>query len=97
MLTDEFRSGACHAGRFETSVVAAERPGAVREILRLTLPPNPTSLSKKIREGARTFREAGGDRAYFGDPAAATPEEGRATIETLAEILVTAIAEASRA
>lgn len=86
-LTDEFRSGACHAGRFEGSIVLAERPDLVREEVRRTLPPNPASLSRAIREGRRTFGEAGGPRAYFGDPAAATADEGRATIEVLGAIL----------
>ena len=31
-LGDEFRSGACHAGRFETSIVLAERPEQVRAV-----------------------------------------------------------------
>jgi creatinine amidohydrolase len=96
MLTEEFKSGACHAGRFETSIVMARRPEDVREEVRATLPPNPVSLSRKIREGVTDFRSAGGDRAYFGDPAAATAEEGASTIETLAEILVTAVREAGR-
>src|SRR3954447_11230327 len=30
-LSDEFRSGACHAGQFETSIVLAERPEVVRD------------------------------------------------------------------
>jgi len=93
MLTDEFRSGACHAGSFETSVVLARRPQEVRESMRSTLPPNPISLSRKIREGAADFRAAGGDRAYFGDPAAATVEEGELILDILAGILVTAITE----
>ncbi len=93
MLTEEFRSGACHAGQFETSIVLARRPAAVREEIRRGLPPNPLSLSRAIRDGAATFREAGGPQAYFGDPAAATAEEGRSTIETLATILATAIRE----
>src|SRR4029450_10368475 len=28
-LTDEFRSGSCHAGRYETSLVLADRPDLV--------------------------------------------------------------------
>ena len=51
--------------------------------------------SEKIREGANSFREAGGDRAYFGDPAGATAAEGESTLDTLASILVTAIREFS--
>ena len=90
-LSDEFRSGACHAGRFETSIVLAERPELVREAVMATLPPNPPSLSRAIRDGKKSFEEAGGDRAYFGFPAQATPEEGRATIDVLGAILDEAV------
>ncbi len=93
MLGEEFRSGACHAGSFETSIVMALRPEDVREPIRTVLPPNPTSLSRKIKEGVADFKEAGGDRAYFGDPAAATAGEGERTLDTLAGILVTAVTE----
>jgi creatinine amidohydrolase len=90
-LGDEFRSGACHAGQFESSIVLAERPGHVREEIRQALRPNPQSLSRAIRTGKSTFAEAGGPRAYFGDPAAATIEEGKRTIELLGEILEEAV------
>jgi creatinine amidohydrolase len=87
----EFRSGACHAGRFETSIVLAERPSLVREATMATLPANPASLSRAIRDGKRSFEEAGGARAYFGYPADATAEEGRATVEELGAILDEAV------
>jgi len=90
-LSDEFRSGACHAGQFETSIVLAERPELVRDATRTALPPNPASLSRAIRDGKRSFEEAGGARAYFGSPAQATAEEGRATIEVLGQILDEAV------
>ena len=90
-LSDEFRSGACHAGQFETSIVLAERPDLVREATRAALPPNPASLSHAIRDGRQSFEEAGGPRAYFGFPAQATAEEGRATIEVLGSILDEAV------
>jgi creatinine amidohydrolase len=90
-LTDEFKSGACHAGQFEGSIVLATRPDLVRDDVRRGLPDNPASLSDAIRSGQRTFEEAGGARAYFGYPARATVEEGRATIEILANILVEAV------
>lgn len=90
-LGDEFKSGACHAGQFETSIVLAERPELVREAMRETLPPNPASLSRAIREGKLDFNAAGGPRAYFGYPAQATAEEGRATVETLGQILGEAV------
>jgi len=86
-LGDEFRSGACHAGQFESSIVLAARADAVREDIRGGLDPNMHSLSDAIRNGVRTFAAAGGPRAYFGDPAAATKEEGERTIAVLGQIL----------
>ena len=90
-LGDEFKSGACHAGRFETSIVLTEHPTAVRENLRQSLAPNPRSLSDAIRAGKRTFEQAGGPRAYFGDPAAASAGEGSRLVETLGAILEEAV------
>lgn len=90
-LSAEFQSGACHAGRFEGSIVLATRPDLVREEIRTALPPNPASLSRAIRAGRRTFEEAGGPRAYFGWPAEATAAEGEATIATLGDILAEAV------
>ncbi|MEE9563159.1 MAG: creatininase family protein [Thermoanaerobaculia bacterium] len=90
-LTAEFQSGACHAGSYEGSVVMAARPELVREEIRRSLEPNPRSLSVAIREGKKSFEEAGGGQAYFGDPAAASAEEGRLTIEILGGILEEAI------
>lgn len=96
-LGEEFTSGACHAGRFESSIVLAERPELVRETIRTALPANPASLSTAIRAGKRTFAEAGGPRAYFGDPRAADAGEGRRTIDVLGGILEEAVlAELSR-
>lgn len=93
-LGDEFRSGACHAGRYEGSIVLAERPELVREDIQKSLPPNPASLSTAIRAGIKTFEQAGGPRAYFGWPADATAEEGEATVAVLGEILAEAVHEA---
>jgi creatinine amidohydrolase len=90
-LGDEFRSGACHAGRFETSIVLAERPDLVRERIRDGLPANPASLSRAIRDGKTSFEDAGGPRAYFGWPADATAEEGRTLIDALGGILAQAV------
>lgn len=93
-LTEEFRSGACHAGRYETSLVMAVRPDLVDDAARRALPANPISIGRRIKEGARTFREAGSDQAYFGDPAAATTAEGHATFDALAAMVVTEVLEA---
>lgn len=87
-LTEEFKSGACHAGRFETSLVLADRPESVREALGKALDPNPASLVHAFAAGATTFTEAGGPQAYFGDPAAATAREGEQTYATMAAALV---------
>jgi creatinine amidohydrolase len=90
-LTDEFRSGACHAGRYEGSVVLAVRPELVRNAIARSLPPVPASLSQAIRDGRTTFEQAGGPRAYFGAPADATAEEGARTIGALGDILSEAV------
>ena len=90
-LTAEFKSGACHAGQFETSMVMAERPELVRESIRTTLEPNPASLSAAIKEGKKTFEEAGGPSAYFGFPKEASAEEGRETLNILGAILAEAL------
>lgn len=92
-LTDEFRSGACHAGRYESSVVMAAAPELVRDEVRGSLPENPASLSVAIRAGAATFEEAGVDEAYCGNPAAASRAEGEETVEILAGIVVDAVAQ----
>ncbi|MEJ2539400.1 MAG: creatininase family protein [Gemmatimonadota bacterium] len=92
-LTREFQSGACHAGRFEGSVILAEAPALVRTEVARGLAPNPASLSEAIAAGHGTFHEAGGPRAYFGWPAEATAVEGRETVAELGRILAEAVLE----
>jgi len=96
-LTEEFRTGACHAGRFEGSVVLAEAPELFREEIAADLEANPASLSTAIREGRSSFEEAGGERAYFGWPADATAAEGRETVEILGALLAEAVLHRSGA
>jgi creatinine amidohydrolase len=93
-LGDEFVSGACHAGRYEGAIVLAERPAWVRTEVMRRLPANPHSLSDAIRDGRRTFDEAGGPEAYFGFPAEATADEGRTLVAALGEMLAEAVLEA---
>jgi creatinine amidohydrolase len=93
-LTEEFRRGDCHAGAYETSLVLAARPELVREEVREGLEPVRISIAEKIREGVESFREAGASDAYFGNPREASIEEGEASYEALAEMLVTATLEA---
>lgn len=93
-LSEEFRRGDCHAGSYETSLVMAARPELVRDEIRQQLERVPISIAEKIKEGARTFTEAGGTDAYFGDPRAASREEGEAMYEALSDMIVTAVTEA---
>ncbi|HEX9638683.1 MAG TPA: creatininase family protein [Acidobacteriota bacterium] len=93
LLGAEFQSGACHGGRYETSLVLAEQPELVRQELGAALPPLPIDLAAAIREGQRSFREAGMARAYCGDPAAASAAEGELLFEALALIHLRAALE----
>jgi creatinine amidohydrolase len=92
-LTEEYKRGACHAGSYETSLVLAERPELVRDERRAALPPLPINLAHAMREGKRTFEESGAADAYFGDPAAATAEEGEWIYARLVEMVVTVVEE----
>ncbi|MDG2534214.1 creatininase family protein [Sphingomonas sp. HITSZ_GF] len=93
-LTEEFVSGACHAGQFETSLVLADRPDLVDEPARAGLADNPASLVTAFAAGATSFAEAGGPDAYFGYPARATAEEGAATSNIMARAIVRATLDA---
>jgi len=91
-LTDEYKRGNCHAGRYETSLALAG--GAAVRAGYEKLPSIDTSLAEGIRAGKKTFAEMGLDRAYTGSPAEASREEGEATYEKLAEMIATEVAEA---
>ena len=93
-LTEEFRRGDCHAGSYETSLVMAARPELVREEIRRSLRRVPISIADGIKQGARTFTEAGGTEAYFGDPQSASRAEGEAMYEALSEMIATSVVEA---
>lgn len=96
-LGDEFKSGACHAGSYETSLVLAADPFLVRSDVAERLEANPKSLSVAIREGKKSFLEAGGPQAYFGYPAEASAGEGERLYDELADIFATAARELLRA
>jgi creatinine amidohydrolase len=95
-LTDEFREGSCHAGRYETSLVLADRPELVDEERMGALPPNPVSMPEEIAAGRTNFLALGMDRAYSGSPAEATAAEGEETFETLTDMLVELVREVAR-
>ncbi|HSB60833.1 MAG TPA: creatininase family protein [Vicinamibacteria bacterium] len=81
-----------HGGAFETSLMMAAAPQMVREKTRISLPPI-EGLVPALKKGAKTFAEAGGEDAYFGDPTAASAEEGESLFEALTEILTLSVME----
>lgn len=83
----EFATGDCHAGAFETSLMLACAPDRVLPAHR-DLPPFEAGLVPGIRGGKRSFRELGMDRAYCGDPASATAEEGERLLGILTDIVM---------
>ena len=92
-LTDEFRSGSCHAGRYETSLVLADRPELVHADRMQALDERHVEMPAAIAAGQTDFLAMGMDQAYCGAPAEASADEGRATFETLTEMLVELIRE----
>ncbi|MFO0980662.1 MAG: creatininase family protein [Planctomycetota bacterium] len=95
-LGEEFQSGACHGGSFETSLVLASSEDDVLRARLQGLPPVAISLSKAIRDGKRTFHEAGLASAYCGSPASASVAEGERTYDVLADIIAAAALAALR-
>lgn len=87
-LTEEFRRGECHAGRYETSLVLADHPELVDPDVMYELPYVPVNLAAVIADGKKEFVEMGLVQAYCGAPAEATPEEGEQIFETLTDMLV---------
>jgi creatinine amidohydrolase len=87
-LTEEFRSGECHAGRYETSLVLADCPELVDLEAAAALPDVPVNLAKVISEGMKDFREMGLGQAYCGSPAEATAEEGEESYEILVDMTI---------
>ncbi len=93
-LSPEFKSGACHAGRYETSLVLAAAPEAVASETAKALPDLEISLSDGIKLGQSSFRSMGMTRAYTGAPAQASAEEGRDLREKLATMIASEVLEA---
>lgn len=93
-LSAEYKSGACHAGRYETSLVLAANPSLVDLECARGLPRLETSLSSEIAAGRTTFAAMGLDEAYTGDPASASKLEGDELLDKLAEMVVGEVVEA---
>ncbi len=95
-LTDEFRSGACHAGQYETSLVLADRPELVDTATMTTLAPIDVNMAAAMADGKADFVAMGMNQAYCGSPADATVAEGQSTFDTLTDLLVELIREVAR-
>ena len=89
-LSDEFKRGDCHAGRYETSLVLAAG-GAVEDAS--ALPTIGLSLSDGIKAGKTSFAAIGMTRAYTGAPSEATASEGQDLYAKLVTMVVTEIRE----
>jgi creatinine amidohydrolase len=92
-LTEEFRSGSCHAGRYETSLVLADVPELVHRERMQTLESKMIDMPAAIAAGQTDFMAMGMDRAYCGTPAEATAVEGERTYETLVKLLIDLVRE----
>ncbi len=91
-LSDEFKSGACHAGQYETSLICAAQPEAVDPQFG-QLPDLTISLSDEIKKGQTRFAEMGMNAAYTGAPRAATAAEGHDLLDRLAKMIATEVLE----
>ncbi|GLW93556.1 creatininase family protein [Actinokineospora globicatena] len=90
-LTEEFQSGSCHAGRYETSLVLADHPHLVDTEAMASLPPVRVDMPAAMGAGAHGFHEMGMTDAYCGAPAEASAAEGHDTFARLTDLLVEAI------
>lgn len=93
-LGSEFRSGACHAGEYEGSMVLATHPHWVKHEIAAQLPDLDISLSQAIQEGKQGFLDAGMTQAYTGSPSTATPAEGERLYLEHTNMIVTEVMEA---
>jgi len=90
-LTDEFREGGSHAGRYETSLVLADSPELIDAAVLRELPPVSVNLAQEIGDGRKEFVEMGLVQAYNGTPSEASAEEGEEIYEVLTELLVSLV------
>lgn len=90
-LGAEFKSGSCHAGSYETSMVLALRPELVRRDLAAELPEHVVPLHEHIRDGAQSFTDCGMDQAYCGAPSQASEAEGKRNLAILGTVIADAV------
>ena len=87
-LTEEFQSGSCHAGQYETSLVLADRPDLVDQERMASLPTTKVDMPASMAAGRKDFVAMGMHDAYCGSPAAATADEGQRTFDTLTDMVL---------
>jgi creatinine amidohydrolase len=92
-LGDEFRSGAGHAGRYETSLVLADAGHLVRRERMASLESKMIDMPAAIAAGRTDFVAMGMDRAYCGAPALASAEEGEETFAKLTALVIGLVRE----
>ena len=93
-LGEEFRSGACHAGAYEGSMILCSHKELVQQEIADELPKLKISLSEAIRSGKSGFLDAGMNEAYTGAPAQATAIEGERLYQAHSTMVVTEVKEA---
>lgn len=87
-LTEEFQSGSCHAGQYETSLVLADHPELVDQARMAALPPVAVDMPGAMSAGHKDFVAMGMAEAYCGSPAAASAAEGERTFSTLTDMVL---------
>ncbi len=92
-LGQEFKSGACHAGEYESSMILNSHPHLVQQELAQTLPELEISLSEAIQKGRAGFVDIGMEQAYTGSPATACAKEGERLYQAHTNMVVTEILE----
>ena len=92
-LGDEFRSGACHAGEYEGSMVLAASKHLFRQDRAAQLAPLELSLSEGIQAGVSTFAELGMTEAYTGNPQKSTENFGNELYEVLSDMVFSTVVE----
>jgi len=88
LLGEEFKSGECHAGSYETSLVMASDANLIREKILNGLPYVPINLVEVIDKGMKDFKQMGLNKAYCGSPAKASIEEGNRLYDTIVDFVV---------
>ncbi len=77
-----------HSGELETAMMLAVRPGLVRRALVRRLPPAWVDVKRALAAGPTTFKRMNPrGRGYFGWPAAARAETGRAALRLRARLI----------